>query len=54
RHPVGLVYIALASQTGTYVRRLQLSGSRERIRNAAALQALDILRRYFLGNLQIG
>lgn len=54
RHPVGLVYIALASQTGTYVRRLQLSGSRERIRNAATLQALDILRRYFLGNLQIG
>jgi len=50
--PVGLVFIAVASKNNTIIRKLQLSGSRERIRNAAALQALDTLRRYFFGNLQ--
>ncbi len=53
RHPVGLVFIALSSEQGTFVRKLQLSGNRNRIRNAATLQALDTLRRYFFGNIQI-
>lgn len=52
QHPVGLVYIALADGTKTYVRKLQLAGSRESIRNSASLHALDTLRRYFSGNLQ--
>lgn len=49
--PVGLVYIALAGAKGTVVRELHLSGNRERIRNAASLNALDLLRRYLCGSL---
>lgn len=49
--PVGLVYIALAGAKGTAVRELHLSGNRERIRNAASLNALDLLRRYLCGSL---
>lgn len=47
--PVGLVYIALASESGTAVQELRLTGSRERIRNAASLHALNLIRRHFLG-----
>lgn len=43
--PVGLVYVAVADKNGTRVERLQLSGSRERIRNLSALRALDMIRR---------
>ncbi|MBQ7886030.1 MAG: competence/damage-inducible protein A [Clostridia bacterium] len=43
--PVGLVYVAVADQRGTRVERLQLSGSRERIRSLSALRALDMIRR---------
>ncbi len=46
--PVGLVYVALSSSYGTVVRELHLNGNRERIRNAASLQALDLLRRHLL------
>ena len=49
--PVGLVYVALAGAKGTAVRELHLSGNRERIRNAASLNALDLLRRYLCGSL---
>lgn len=48
--PVGLVYIALASESGTAVQELRLTGSRERIRNAASLHALNLIRRHFLGD----
>lgn len=48
--PVGLVYIALASESGTAVQKLRLTGSRERIRNAASLHALNLIRRHFFGN----
>ena len=42
--PVGLVYVACADQNGVKVERLQLTGSRERIRNLAALRALNMIR----------
>lgn len=47
--PVGLVYIALAGPGRTEVRKLCLSGDRARIRTAATLHALDLLRRSLLG-----
>ena len=43
--PVGLVYVACTDKYGTRVEKLQLSGSRERIRNLSALRALDMIRR---------
>ena len=43
--PVGLVYVGCADKNGVRVERLQLTGSRERIRNLAALRALDMIRR---------
>ncbi|MDO4564964.1 MAG: competence/damage-inducible protein A [Clostridia bacterium] len=46
--PVGLVYIALASPSGTIVKELNLFGDRDRIRLVAVLNALDILRRYMV------
>lgn len=47
--PVGLVYVALAGPGRTEVRKLLLSGDRARIRTAATLHALDLLRRSLLG-----
>ena len=43
--PVGLVYVACADRCGTEVVRLNLGGSRERIRTLATLRALDMVRR---------
>lgn len=43
--PVGLVYIGIADTQSKEAYELRLSGGRERIRQAAALHALDILRR---------
>ena len=43
--PVGLVYVACADRFGVVVERLNLRGSRERIRSTAALRALDMVRR---------
>ncbi len=43
--PVGLVYIGLADQKGAEAYEFRLSGNRERIRQLACLNALDILRR---------
>ena len=42
--PVGLVYVACADISGVRVERLQLGGSRERIRNLSALRALNMIR----------
>ena len=47
--PVGLVYIALAAPDGCEVKQLNLAGPsarRDRVRNLAALHALDLARRY--------
>ena len=43
--PVGLVYVAVADHSGVQVEKLQLTGSRERIRSLSALRALDMIRR---------
>ncbi len=43
--PVGLVYVACADKFGVLVERLNLSGSRERIRTLATLRALNMVRR---------
>lgn len=43
--PVGLVYIGFSDESGTESRRLNLFGSRDRVRHYAALTALDIVRR---------
>jgi nicotinamide-nucleotide amidase len=42
--PVGLVHLALASEAGVEARELRLRGTRERIRQVASLNALDLLR----------
>ena len=42
--PVGLVYIGIADLTGTQVKELRLSGTREHIRDRAAKHALNLLR----------
>jgi nicotinamide-nucleotide amidase len=43
--PVGLVYIGLADENGTDCKEFRLWGSRNRIRNVAALHAFDMVRR---------
>lgn len=47
--PVGLVYVGCADAHGVRVEKLTLTGSRERIRNLAALRALDMIRRAAMG-----
>ncbi len=44
-NPVGTVYLALARQGETLVKRVQLFGERARIREIASLHAFDMLRR---------
>ena len=48
-HPVGTVFVALASPEGSYLRSLQLGSGRERVRTTAAHHALDMVRRYLTG-----
>ena len=51
-NPVGLVYVALTDGASTWVRRLELGGTRhrrDRIRTLAANHALDMARRYLSG-----
>lgn len=47
--PVGLIYVALAGEKETIVKKLQLTGDRARIREITVLHALDMLRRSLLG-----
>jgi len=47
--PVGLVYIALADDSGTTVQRLNFPGERERVKNWCAAIALNMLRMRVLG-----
>ena len=46
--PIGLVYIAIASEDGTQVREVNLPGDRDRIRTFATMQALELVRRQLL------
>ncbi len=43
--PVGLVYIALASNNGTECKELKLRGNRTKIRNYITLNSFDMIRR---------
>lgn len=43
--PVGLVYIGVATDGNTFVKKLNLNGDRNRIRNYTALAALDLIRK---------
>lgn len=46
--PVGLVYVALSSNTGVECKELNLWGGRNRIRNVTALNAFDMIRRHLV------
>lgn len=46
--PVGLVYVGLYIKGKLFVKKLQLSGKRNTVRNRAAIYALDFLRRKLL------
>ncbi len=48
-NPVGLVYVALATPSGTTCRELHLGQSRDRVRTTAAHHAFDLARRYLQG-----
>jgi nicotinamide-nucleotide amidase len=43
-NPVGTVFVGIATPSGTEVRRLRLPGDRDRIRNFAVQNALNLLR----------
>lgn len=45
-NPIGLVYIALATEKGVKTQKLNLWGDRERIRHTACLNALNIIIKY--------
>lgn len=47
--PVGMFYIGVASEAGSFAKRLQFPGDRARLRMFAAQTAMDILRRVILG-----
>ncbi len=47
--PVGLVYVSLATEDGTFVKKLNVGGERARVRTMSALNALDMLRRRLCG-----
>ncbi|ERM92346.1 damage-inducible protein CinA [Caldanaerobacter subterraneus subsp. yonseiensis KB-1] len=47
--PVGLVYVGFATPEKTYVKKLMLSGNRDRIRTRSILHAFDMVRRYLEG-----
>lgn len=49
-NPVGLVYIGLATPTGTFCRTLELGNRRrDRIQDLSSNHAFDVLRRYLAG-----
>ena len=48
-NPVGLVFIALAAPDGTWVRKVQMSFGRARVRHIAASHGFDLVRRYLTG-----
>ncbi|MCH3965218.1 MAG: competence/damage-inducible protein A [Clostridium sp.] len=47
--PVGLVYVGLYIKGKLFVKELHISGERNRVRNRAAVSALDFLRRTLAG-----
>ncbi len=47
--PVGLVFVALATPSETFVRRIRWPGQRDQVRTISAMVALDLLRRALSG-----
>ncbi|MBM3321769.1 MAG: competence/damage-inducible protein A [Candidatus Eisenbacteria bacterium] len=47
--PVGLVYAALDADDGTIAREWRIPGSRDRVKDRAALHAINLVRLYLLG-----
>ena len=47
--PIGVFFIGVSSNAGSFAKRLQFPGDRARLRQFAAQTALDILRRVVLG-----
>ena len=47
--PVGLIYIGLHANGVSSVKKVQLTGERARVRNAAMLNVFDMARRHLLG-----
>jgi nicotinamide-nucleotide amidase len=47
--PVGLVYIGCAHEGGVFSKRVNLFGTRQRIRERSATMALDLLRKTIMG-----
>jgi len=47
--PVGLVYIGVASKDRSFVKKFNLHGSRDTIRNYSTIHALNIIRKLILG-----
>lgn len=43
--PVGLVYLAISDENGTFVKKLSLRGNRMRIRRVATLEAFNLIRK---------
>jgi len=48
-NPVGLVFVALATPGGTFVRKLSAGTGRDRVRTVAASNTFDLLRRHLTG-----
>jgi nicotinamide-nucleotide amidase len=48
--PVGLVYLAILHDANVKIIKMNLRGNRQRIRNMAALHALDEVRKWMLSN----
>lgn len=51
--PVGLVYIAVFYKGTTFVKELKLNGTRQEIRNSAALELLELLKITLMKNGEI-
>ena len=49
---MGLVYFGISYPGGAKAFRRQFAGDRLQVKERAALAALDVLRRYLLGNLE--
>lgn len=49
--PVGLVYIAIATNKNTIIKKLNINGDRNKIRNYTAIQALNLIRKTINRNL---
>lgn len=52
--PVGLVYIGIVTDKGTFVKRMNLNGDRNKIRNYTTLAALNLVRKTIKKEFIIG